>query len=510
VRIRTKLVLFFILVTSSIVVISSASIFTINSIAQNREIITLETIKESDAVNEIWESYILAKSNLTELILLEQNPTEYQQQLDSVNRSMDDLRAIEEQPFEKMEVEIGEEEVSETIYESWQELYPVYAQIVESVENESSSESITILVAEAHETEEDFESNVQQRLESENEELRERARFTQELSNSSTNFLLMVIGSALVASIVGGIIISKSISSPIRKLVQAVRQISAGNFDTQLSAPNSNDEIAELFRNFGDMAKKVRLTNKYLNAQVRSKTRELELANEVLKQKDRLKDEFISIASHELKTPVHPILEIAEAVKDGLVGQEEAWDLVFKHAKRLQRLTNDILDVSRIETGQLTYYPTKVPINELIRNVINQTIVKLSKDVQIEIKLDREIEIDGDKDRLVQVFANILDNAGKFTKKGKIKIESNVLDERNEIEIRITDTGIGITPEILPEIFGKFVTKGESGGTGLGLFISKAIVEAHGGSISAQNNKKGATFTIILPIIRRKKAEQLT
>jgi signal transduction histidine kinase len=509
VRIRTKLVLFFILVTSAIVIISSASIFTINSIAQNREIVTLETIKELDAVNEIWESYILAKSNLTELILLEQNPTEYQQQLDSVNRSMDDLRAIEEQPFEKMEVEIGEEEVSETIYESWQELYPIYAQIVESVENESSSESITILVAEADETEEDFESNVQQRLESENEELRERARFTQELSNSSTNFLLMVIGSALVASIVGGILISKSISSPIRKLVQAVRQISAGNFNVRLLS-SKDDEIGELFRQFSDMSETIRSTNQHLNDLVKSKTRALELTNEELKRKDRLKDEFISIASHELKTPVHPILEIAEGVKEGFIGQEEAWDLVFKHAKRLQRLTNDILDVSRIETGQLTYYPTKVPINELIRNVINQTLVNLSKDVQVELKLDREIEIDGDKDRLVQVFANILDNAGKFTKKGKIKIESNVFDERNEIEIKISDTGVGITSEILPEIFGKFVTKGESGGTGLGLFISKAIVEAHGGKISARNNENGATFTIILPIIRRKEEEQLT
>jgi signal transduction histidine kinase len=312
-----------------------------------------------------------------------------------------------------------------------------------------------------------------------------------------------------VASIVGGILISKSISSPIRKLVQAVRQISAGNFNVQLSS-SKDDEIGELFRQFSDMNEKIRLTNQHLNELVKSKTRALELANVELKRKDRLKDEFISIASHELKTPVHPILELAEAVKDGLIGQDEAWDLVFKHSKRLQRLTNDILDVSRIETGQLTYYPTKVPINELIRNVINQTLVNLSKDVQVEIKLDREMEIDGDKDRLIQVFANILDNAGKFTKKGKIKIESNVFDERNEIEIKITDTGIGITPEILAEIFGKFVTKSESGGTGLGLLISKAIVEAHGGSISAQNNKKGATFTIILPIIRRKEAEQLT
>jgi signal transduction histidine kinase len=221
-----------------------------------------------------------------------------------------------------------------------------------------------------------------------------------------------------------------------------------------------------------------------------------------------MQKEFINIAAHELRTPIHLILEVAEAAKEGLIGYEEGWDLIFKHAKRLKRLTNDILDVSHIEAGQHFYRFEKVPVNRIIRNIVSQTSTNLNKDLQLELNLDREIEIEADKDRLARVFANIIDNAKKFTKRGNIKVETRVFAERNIVEIKVTDTGIGIPSDVLPGIFGKFVTGGESGGTGLGLFISKAIVRSHGGEILANNNKEGgATFIIILPI--RRKENQL-
>jgi len=200
---------------------------------------------------------------------------------------------------------------------------------------------------------------------------------------------------------------------------------------------------------------------------------------------------------------------LAEATREGLIGHEEAWDLVFKHAKRLQRLTNDILDVSRIGTGQLPYRFGKVAINQIIRSIVGQPPVNLNKDVQMELRLERDTEIDGDKDRLIQLFANIIENAKKFTKRGKIKVETRIFAERNILEIKVSDTGIGIPSDILPEVFDKFVARGELGGTGLGLFISKAIVKAHGGEISAHNNDEGgATFTILLPIRRKEDQAQ--
>jgi signal transduction histidine kinase len=503
-RIRTKLVLYFLLVTVMFVIEDYVSQVSINNIVQARETTVLETLREHNKLDEIKISYISAKSDLREFMLSEPpNVTEYRLQLDRVNKGILDLLEIEKQSFEQLEGEAGEEEISERIYESWQEIQTTYPRIIESGNENTSSENMTLLLAEARRMEGPFESLINQRIEEENEELEQRIRLTQDYSASAINLLFLVTGIAIALSLGVGIFISRSIVNPIRKIMHAAREISHGNLTTKVTVP-SRDEIGELAKRFDDMRESIRLTNENLNTLVKSRTKELESANEELKQKDRIKDEFISIASHELKTPVHPILELAEAAKEGLIGHEEAWELVFKHAMRLQRLTNDILDVSRIETGQLTYRFEKVPINQIIRNVVRQILVNINKDLQIQLNLVKEIEIDGDKDRLVQVFVNILENAKKFTKRGKIKVESRVFAETNMIEIRVSDTGTGISSDILPEIFDKFVTRGEPGGTGLGLFISKAIVNAHGGKISAQNNEEGgATIIIILPITKR-------
>jgi signal transduction histidine kinase len=464
-------------------------------------------MRELNAVDEIRASYHLVKSDLMDIVILEHNLTEHQSHLDMVNKSLGGLIEIEKQPFEQLEEEIGEEETSEEIYESWEELNTKHTEIIESIGEEQPFERTMIPIMEAMEIGEHFERILDQRLESENEELEERANNMQETTQTATDFIYLVAVVAILFSIGAGTLISRSISNPIRILIHAARQISAGNFNIRLTNPKG-DEIEELFTQFREMSEKVRLSNEYLNTQIKSKTRELELANAELKRKDRLKDEFISIASHELKTPVHPILELAEAAKEGLIGHEKAWDLLYKHAKRLQRLTNDILDVSRIESGQLSYQFERLQINDIIKNVTSQASINSNKDVRFEVMLDREVEIFGDKDRLNQVFANMIENASKFTERGKITIESRVIDEKKAVEIKISDTGVGIPYDILPEIFDKFVTKGDSGGTGLGLFICKAIITAHGGKISANNNQGGgATFTIILPIITGNKEE---
>ena len=231
---------------------------------------------------------------------------------------------------------------------------------------------------------------------------------------------------------------------------------------------------------------------------------------EELKRKDRLKDEFISVASHELRSPIQPILGFATLAKKGKIEQEAAWEGVLQHSRRLQNLASSILDVSRIQSGELRYVMEKVRINEVILEVVNSAKVNLSKDVSLETNLDKNVEIDADRLRITQVLANIIGNSVKFTDKGHIRVESNVSSARNEIEIKISDTGGGIPNDVLPNLFSKFVTKGVRDkaqlGTGLGLFISKEIVLAHNGEISAYNNNEGgATFTIVLPISRDQK-----
>jgi two-component system sensor histidine kinase VicK len=242
---------------------------------------------------------------------------------------------------------------------------------------------------------------------------------------------------------------------------------------------------------------------------------------EQLKEHERMEKEFIDIAAHELRTPLQPILSYNALALKNLIDKDEAMTVIDKQARRLQKLASDLLAASRIESGNLTYKMEKIKINDIILDIINSgattttTTVKLpyhldkkEQELSIKTQLDRannNIEIDADKDRITQALSNIIDNAIKFTNKGIIKIETHVHLDNNQIEIQISDTGSGIPKDILPKLFSKFVTrsveKGSQHGTGLGLFITKAIITAHNGQITAFNNDRGgATFTIVLPI----------
>lgn len=241
--------------------------------------------------------------------------------------------------------------------------------------------------------------------------------------------------------------------------------------------------------------------------------RQAEKANDEIRKAYELKEEFVRIAAHEIRTPIQPILSYAELAVKGIVSQKEAWGMVIHEARRLKELADSILDVSKIESGNLTYDFQKLMINEIITEVVNS--FQLSDPYQaqpdgcyppvIEAKTDEDIALLLDKTRMIQALSNIVSNSMKFTRKGKITIETCVLSHKKLFEIKITDTGTGIAPEILPKIFEKFVTK-TSGtlnqhGTGLGLFITKSIIQAHGGDVFGYNNedRNGATFVIRLP-----------
>lgn len=244
--------------------------------------------------------------------------------------------------------------------------------------------------------------------------------------------------------------------------------------------------------------------NRDLKIQVKKKTKELQQANEKLKLLDKRKDEFIGIASHELKSPIQPIFGFAELAKTGNIDQKEAWEGVTQLAKQLQDLANDVLDVNRIESKRFVLDKEALSVNDLILNTTTSMKLSLNKHVTIYEELDDDFIIQVDRLRMEQVLRNLLGNAIKFTKHGTIKIFSKIDKVNQFVQIKITDSGKGIPQEILPNVFDKFVTKGQDihnkGGTGLGLFLCKGIIEAHGGKISAYNNKIGATFEFTIPI----------
>ena len=252
---------------------------------------------------------------------------------------------------------------------------------------------------------------------------------------------------------------------------------------------------------------------------------QLKEANEQLKVHGKMQQEFIHIAAHELRTPIQPILGLTQVISSRIKDTEEAelLKVVTRNAKRLQQLTEDILDVTRIESNSLLLNKEQFDLNEVVANAVNDIIantisfsVKKKENTKIfyEPLKNKNIIVQADKARITQVISNLLNNAVKFTSEeeggGTISI-SIILEGKNkndnyyqeEVIVRIKDTGIGIAPEIMPRLFTKFATKSEKG-TGLGLFISKSIIEAHGGRIWAENNThgKGATFYFSLPLSR--------
>jgi signal transduction histidine kinase len=275
--------------------------------------------------------------------------------------------------------------------------------------------------------------------------------------------------------------------------------------------------------------------NTMLNRQVKRRTEQLEesneklsisnqqlaLTNEQLKVHDKMQKEFINIASHEMKTPTQAILGYTHLLEKYPEKKDEILGILKRNANRLQRLTADILDVTRIESQTLKLNKEQLNLNDVILSIVEDNKNEVEKRYHGKVKLlfepkEDRIAIKVDKNRLSQVLSNLINNAIKFTKEGTITVDverrnsssnnKNSNDDNEDEEdviVSVKDTGTGIDPEILPRLFSKFATKSETG-TGLGLYISKSIIEAHGGRIWAENyeydGKKGAVFAFSLPL----------
>ncbi|MDW3631248.1 MAG: ATP-binding protein [Nitrososphaeraceae archaeon] len=264
--------------------------------------------------------------------------------------------------------------------------------------------------------------------------------------------------------------------------------------------------------------------NNTLNIEVRKRTKELQesnrqlslsnqeivQANEELKVHDKMQKEFINIASHEIKTPLQAILSASQLLQMYPERQKKFASAIQRNAIRLQRLSNDILDVAKIESRSLKLKKELLDLNELISNIIEDyktIIVKDNQNVKLFFKPSHyALFVEADKERIAGVISNLLSNAIKFTKKGEIFVSSEKENKSNSPYALVTvkDTGKGIDPEILPKVFSKFITKSFEG-LGLGMYIAKNIVEAHKGKIWTENNKnkngnRGAIFYFTLPL----------
>ncbi len=233
---------------------------------------------------------------------------------------------------------------------------------------------------------------------------------------------------------------------------------------------------------------------------------------EQLEKHEKMQREFINIAAHELRTPIQPLLGLAELLGlSGFKDDEEVRGLTGDDAKvisrnimRLERLSQSILDSSRIESKTLRLYTERVNLNEKIRNTVHDLASIKGHNSEILCELpDEPVIVEADKIRMFEVLSNLLGNAIRFTHKGTIVVKLERVD--NVAIVSVRDTGVGIDPEVMPKLFTRFVVgKTSASGSGLGLYVSKAIIEAHGGKMWAENNRagEGATFGFSIPLTR--------
>ncbi len=320
------------------------------------------------------------------------------------------------------------------------------------------------------------------------EQGRLRVAEARELSASAARTTLLAVTIAVLLTALLGLWTTGALSRPLRRLSQATRTVADGEFTAPLDLPyERSDEIGDLSRSFQAMAER-------------------------LAELDRLKAEFVGLATHELKTPINVIGGYAELLDEGLYGdltekQREVLSLVQEQTRSLTRLVNQLLDLSRFEAGGLRMDPQPVDLSQLFDEV-EGSFRALATQKQIEFAVERSeslpptVVLDHDRIRH-EVLSNLLSNAFKFTSTGG-RISVRAEREGDEIHITTRDSGMGIPENQLEHIFEKYYQiegEGKAQGSGLGLAIAKHVVDGHGGRIEAASTVgKGTTFDIYLPV----------
>jgi signal transduction histidine kinase len=307
--------------------------------------------------------------------------------------------------------------------------------------------------------------------------------------------IIASVAAFITSLVIGRHISQTSIIRPLLRLKDAAIQIARGNFDFEMKSYASPDEIGQLSTQFDTMRQMLNQRT----GELESSNRQLSLANEQLKVHDRMQQDFINMAAHELRTPIQPLL-LASSELTLRMPNEETISVIFRNANKLKDLANAILDVARIDSNSLQLHKERINLDKIIKSTLQEFKRSCGNAIAIQYE-PKSVFLEADKDRITQVISNLLSNAVKFTKEGTISVSVKE-GFNNQIIVSVADTGQGIDPEIVPRLFTRFATKSFDG-TGLGLFISKKIVEAHGGKIWAENNhdgKQGATFSFSLPI----------
>lgn len=341
--------------------------------------------------------------------------------------------------------------------------------------------------------------------------------------------ILLTLFGIILVSLVTWLVVNRFINHPLRDLADKARRFAAG--DTEVACPvKTDDEIGILARTFNSMVEAVSSARRNLEEEIQRKTNLLnernhlvnllEKANRELRQLDQLKSTFLANMSHELRTPMNSIIGYTDLLIDGVDGpinaeQAKSLEKIASNSRYLLQLINDILDISKIESGRMKLNPREVDLNWVIGSVVS-TFEPMLRKKQLELTWTvdpRTSRVYGDEDAIRQILTNLLSNAVKFTEKGTITVSTRPSERGVEpgappifAEVWVEDTGIGIKEDDLDKIFDKFVqvdltTLRQQEGTGLGLSIARGLVALHKGMIWAESEYgKGSRFRFTIPL----------
>jgi two-component system sensor histidine kinase BaeS len=293
----------------------------------------------------------------------------------------------------------------------------------------------------------------------------------------------VAVGASVAVALVLSSIVSTRIVRPVRELAGAAQRIAHGAHAARVPA-RGTDELAELAGAFNEMAAS-------------------------LEHAEQIRNQLLADVAHELRTPLATVESYVEALADGvLAADDENWGVIRAETSRLNRLVDDLQKVSRAQAHQLDLHLSPVPAGTLVSDAVKAAEpVYAAKGVGLEAQIEpRMTAIEADNERIAEVLANLLTNALRHTPTGgRVKVSTRQRDDR--LEIAVTDNGEGIAPEHVDRVFERFyrvdpARSRASGGTGIGLAIVRAIIEAHGGIVTATSpgTGSGTAVTLLLPI----------
>jgi signal transduction histidine kinase len=328
--------------------------------------------------------------------------------------------------------------------------------------------------------------------------------------------LLLIVGIGL--AVLASLVLTHRMVTPIRTLQEGAARIGAGDLGHRIDL-NTGDELETLGEEFNQMTARLQESHANLEEKVESRTHELAEALGQLEIASKHKSEFLANMSHELRTPLNAILGYTELILDKIYGDvpdkiKEVLERLEKNGRHLLGLINDVLDLSKIEAGQLTLSLNDYSMQEVVHTVVNSVESLASeKNLALRISVASDLTVGkGDEQRIVQVFLNLVGNAIKFTEEGEVKVE--VTSSNSKFLVAVSDTGPGLSEADQQRIFEEFHQADSSstkkkGGTGLGLAISKKIVAMHGGRIWVESSPgQGSTFWFTLPVRVGRQKEQ--